>query len=161
MYDQLLALTLATTLSHRAIHSEATAFDQQTLETVLVLAGLDRAAPPVTLTSAVPAAASSSVEGWTSYGVDGQPDRIFVYSRSDIFRCASWPLAMYQCRVRLASVLVHEAWHFRYGRSEVDAYEAQIAFLMRNRAAIEHIKAVRLAQKRVAASERRGHAPPR
>ena len=161
MYDQLLALTLASTLSHRPIDSEATAFDQRTLETVLVLAGLDRADLPVTLTSSVPAAASRGVEGWTSFGADGQAYRIFVYSGSDIFRCAGWPLAMYQCRVRLASVLVHEAWHFRHGRSEVDAYEAQIAFLMRNRASTEHITAVRLAQKRVAASEGRGIAQPR
>ena len=51
---------------------------------------------------------------------------------SEMFRCASRPLGMRQCFVRLASALVHEAWHFEHGRSERDAYEAQIAFLLRN-----------------------------
>jgi hypothetical protein len=72
-----------------------------------------------------------------------------------MFRCARWPLGMRQCRIRLASALVHEAWHFEHGRNEKEAYETQIAFLMRNGAATEHVKAVRLAQNRVLATARR------
>ena len=36
----------------------------------------------------------------------------------------------WQCMLKLASVLVHEAWHFRNGRDEAGAYTAQITFLM-------------------------------
>ena len=62
---------------------------------------------------------------------------------------------MRQCLLRLASVLVHEAWHSENGRDERGAYEEQIAFLLRNGAATEHVAAVRLAQKRACAA-----APP-
>jgi hypothetical protein len=72
-----------------------------------------------------------------------------------MFRCASWPLSMHQCLVRLASVLVHEAWHFRHSRNEADAYEAQIGFLSRNRASTDHIQAVRIAAGRVVAAQQR------
>lgn len=78
-----------------------------------------------------------------------------MYTGSDMFRCASRPLRMRQCVIRLASVLVHEAWHFEHGPNEEDAYEAQIAFLLKNGAATEHVAAVRLAQSRVLAAERR------
>ena len=126
-------------------------FDQETLETVLILAGLGRTNLPITLATDAPASASHGIEAWTSYGADGKAERIFVYTGSDMFRCARWPFGMRQCRVRLASALVHEAWHFENGRNEGDAYEAQIAFLMRNGAATEHVKAVRLARNRVLA----------
>jgi hypothetical protein len=61
---------------------------------------------------------------------------------------------MRQCLLRLASAVVHEAWHLDNGRDEGEAYEAQIAFLMKNGAATEHVKAVRLARNRVLATER-------
>jgi hypothetical protein len=133
-------------------------FDQETLQTVLTLAGLERANLPITLATVAPASASEGIEAWISYGADGNAERIFVYTASDMFRCARWPFGLRQCRIRLASALVHEAWHFENGRNERDAYEAQIAFLMRNGAATEHIKAVRLAQNRVLAKERRATA---
>jgi hypothetical protein len=136
-------------LVHAALASDGNALAQRTLEAARVLAGLDRANLPIALTSVAPASASRGVEAWTTYDVSGNAERIFVYTGSDIFRCASWPLAMRQCLVRLASVLVHEVWHFEHGRSEVYAYEAQIAFLLKSGAATEHVSAVRLAQQRV------------
>jgi hypothetical protein len=126
--------------------------------TVLILAGLDRANLPITLATVAPASASHGIEGWTSYDADGNGERIFVYTGSDMFRCARWPFRMRQCLVRLASALVHEAWHFENGRNEQSAYEVQIVFLLRNGAETEHVKAVRLAQNRVLAEERRATA---
>ena len=138
--------------------SRSVAFDRQTLDTALALAGLDRANLPVTLAASLPASASHAAEAWTSYAADGTADRIFLYTGSDMFQCARWPFGMRQCRIRLASALIHEAWHFEHGQDEGAAYEAQIAFLMRNGAATEHVNAVHLARKRVLAAERRGNA---
>jgi hypothetical protein len=129
--------------------------ERETLERVVVLAGLDGANLPITLATVAPASLSSGAEAWTSYDADGSGERIFVYTGSDMFRCASRPLAMRQCLLRLASAVVHEAWHFEHGGDEGEAYEVQIAFLLRNGAATEHVKAVRLAQERVLAAEKR------
>ena len=134
--------------------SQGASSDQETLERVLTLAGLDRANLPITLATAAPASASWGVEAWTSYDAHGCGERIFVYTGSDMFRCASRPLSMRQCLLRLASAVVHEAWHLENGRDEEEAYEVQIAFLLRSGAATEHVKAVRLAQQRVLAAER-------
>jgi hypothetical protein len=153
------ATVLVAALSRAAWSSDGNAFDRQTLDTARALAGLDRANLPMTLTSVLPASASPGAEAWTFYAADGNAERIFVYTGSDMFRCASWPLVMRQCVIRLASVLVHEAWHFERGRGEAEAYEAQIAFLMRNGAATEHVTAVRLAQQRVRAAEAKRRSP--
>ena len=131
------------------------AIERQTLQNILSLAALDKTHLPVALTSVLPPGASPTAEGWTVYGSDGRGERIFLYTGSDMFRCALWPRSMRQCLLRVASVLVHEDWHCRHGRSESGAYEAQIAFLLRRGAAIEHVKAVRMARDRVIASERR------
>jgi hypothetical protein len=146
----MVALTLALLWLSRGV-----AGDRDTLDAALILAGLDRADLPITLVETAPPSASPGVEAWTSYDANGSAVRIFVYAGSDMFRCARWPLGMRQCRIRLASALVHEAWHFEHGRNEKEAYETQIAFLMRNGAATEQVKAVRLAQNRVLATARR------
>ena len=124
----------------------------------MILAGLDRSNLPITLATAAPASASFGVEAWTSYDADGTGDRIFVYTGSDMFRCARRPLSMRQCLLRVASAVVHEAWHLENGRDEGQAYEVQIAFLLRNGATTEHVAAVRLAQGHVLAAERRATA---
>jgi hypothetical protein len=152
---RLLLTSLLLSLSiHGPWASREAASNLETLQRVLILAGLDRGNLPITLAAVAPASASRGVEAWTSYD-DECGDRIFVYTGSDMFRCASPPLAMRQCLLRLASAVVHEAWHVENGRGEKEAYEVQIAFLLRNGAATEHVKAVRLAQKRVLAAERR------
>jgi hypothetical protein len=138
--------------------STENASDRETLQVALVMAGLDRADLPITLASVTPPGASRGIEAWTSYDATGIDDRILVYTGSDMFRCASRPLRMRQCVIRLASVLVHEAWHLEHGPNEEDAYEVQIAFLLKNGAAAEHVAAVRLAQNRVVAAEQRATA---
>lgn len=153
MWRVLMALMLA--LPHLPWTSTGNAPDYETLEVALVLAGLNDADLPITLAYDTPASASRGAEAWTSYDATGIGKQIFVYTGSDMFRCASRPLRMRQCVIRLASVLVHEAWHLEQGPNEERAYEAQIAFLLRNGAATEHVAAVRLAQNRVLAAKRR------
>ena len=152
MLRWVLALTRVSTVPVAVVKE---AIERRTLQDVLLLAALDEAHLPVVLTSVLPPSASPTAEGWTTYTADGRGERIFVYTGSDMFRCARWPLSMHQCLLRLASVLVHEDWHSRHGRSEAGAYEAQIAFLLRRGAAAEHVKAVRMASERVIAAERR------
>ena len=134
------------------------ASDRETLQVAVVLAGLDDADLPITLVTVTPSSASRGAEAWITYDATGIGQRIFVYTGSDMFRCASRPLRMRQCVIRLASVLVHEAWHIEHGPNEEDAYEAQIAFLLRNGATTEHVAAVRLAQSRVLEAKRRATA---
>jgi hypothetical protein len=60
---------------------------------------------------------------------DGAAARhIYIYTESDTFCCASSP--DHQCLLKLASVIVHEAWHYRIGPSEDGADAEQIAFLI-------------------------------
>jgi hypothetical protein len=132
--------------------------ERRTLEAALRLAGPGLSALPIELASSAPDGASPGVEGWTISGADGQAERIVIYTRSGIFRCARWPHdgpLSHECLVRLASVIVHEAWHFRYGRLEAGAYGAQIIFLLANHASGAQIAAVQTARDRVAASTRR------
>jgi hypothetical protein len=75
----------------------------------ILLAGPSIAGLPIVLAAVPPDEASRGVEAWT-------------------FRCASDRLD-YQCLLRLASAIIHEAWHYRYGLDEAGAYDAQIGFL--------------------------------
>jgi hypothetical protein len=131
--------------------------ERRTLATALLLAGPGLTKLPIELASSAPDGASRGVEGWTLYGTDGQSEKIFIYTGSGIFRCARWPhgdLQSHECLVRLASVIIHEAWHFRHGRGEGDAYGAQIIFLLANNAPRAQISAVETARDRVVAAAR-------
>ena len=153
----LLLFALAVPCSSRASDNPAPV-ERQTLDAALVLTGYAIAKLPIELASVAPNGASQGVEGWTLYRADGQGERIVVYSESAIFRCASRPdtnTESHQCLLRLASVIVHEAWHFRNGRQETGAYTAQIQFLMANHASDAHIAAVQMARDRVLAAIRR------
>ena len=153
----LLLFALAVPCSSRASENPAPV-ERQTLEAALVLTGFAIAKLPIELASVAPDGASQGVEGWTLYRADGQGERIVVYSESAIFRCASRPdknTESHQCLLRLASVIVHEAWHFRNGRQETGAYTAQIQFLMANHASDAHIAAVQMARDRVLAAIRK------
>ena len=153
----LLLFALAVPCSSRASDNPAPV-ERQTLEAALVLTGFAIAKLPIELASVAPNGASQGVEGWTLYRADGQGERIVVYSESAIFRCASRPdtnTESHQCLLRLASVIVHEAWHFRNGRQETGAYTAQIQFLMANHASDAHIAAVQMARDRVLAAIRK------
>jgi hypothetical protein len=117
--------------------------ETRTLSQAFDLAGPLVAALPILLARTRPAGASPGVEAWTSYGEDGRPQHIFVYTQSQAFRCANrHPTPAWQCRLKLASIIVHEAVHFGGSRDEKKAYEAQIAFLIGNRAASEMIASV-------------------
>jgi hypothetical protein len=79
---------------------------------------------PIVLISALPWTVSPGAEAWTVYDEHGTGDRIFVYTRSRTFRCASITRSdQDQCLLRLASIIVHEAWHLRHGRDEVEAVD--------------------------------------
>ena len=119
---------------------------------------------PIVLIAALPGTVSPGAEAWTVYDEHGKGDRIFVYTRSRTFRCASAPRwDQDQCLLRLASIIVHEAWHLRNGQDEAGAYEAQLAFLRLTEAsaflqlsetASQDIREVRRARDRALADKR-------
>jgi hypothetical protein len=124
---------------------------------------------PLVLISELPGTASPGAEAWTVFDEHGKGDRIFVYIRSRTFQCASARrIDQNQCLLKLASVIVHEAWHLRNGRDEVGAYEAQLTFLRLieasafghgNEAAALNIREVRRARDRVVADQRNPSSP--
>jgi len=92
---------------------------------------------PIVLIAALPGMVSPDAQAWTVYDEHGTGDRVFVYTRSRTFRCASAPRSdQDQCLLRLASIIVHEAWHLRHGQGEAEAYEAQLAFLRLTEASV-------------------------
>ncbi len=121
---------------------------------------------PIVLIAALPGMVSPDAEAWTVYDEHGTGDRIFVYTSSRTFRCASATRSdQDQCLLRLASIIVHEAWHFRHGPDEAEAYEAQLAFLRLTEAsaflqasepASQDIREVRRSRDRVLANKRNG-----
>ena len=139
--------------------------ERATLERALELAGpqLYRHLP-IVLIAALPRMVSPGAQAWTIYDEHGTGDRIFVYTRSRTFRCASATRSdQDQCLLRLASIIVHEAWHFRHGPDEAEAYEAQLAFLRLTEAsaflqlsetASQDIREVRRARDRALADKR-------
>jgi hypothetical protein len=131
-------------------------YERQALENALLLVGPTFAGLPIILTSALPRAVSPVAEAWTVYDESGKPDKIFVYTRSEIFRCASEPhREVRQCILKLASIVVHEAWHLRNGPDEAGAYQAQLTFLQLNDGSAAQISAVRISRDRVLAAARK------
>ena len=120
--------------------------------------------PRLFLISELPPTVSPHAEAWTLFDEDRKGDRIFVYTRSRTFRCASIQgKDQERCLWKLASVIVHEAWHLRNGQDEVGAYQAQLiflqakeaeAFLQLNEGIAVEILEVRQARDRVVASQR-------
>ena len=122
------------------------------LDRAVLLTGLQFARPPIALTSTLPWTASSGAEAWTTYDDNNRGDRIFVYTGSELFHCATRGRQPdWQCMLKLASILVHEVWHFRNGRDEAGAYNAQLTFLIRQGADAE-ASGVRRARDRVRAA---------
>ena len=102
---------------------------RETLDHARVLANPHSAGVPIVLASILPDSASPGVEAWTVFREDGKGDRVVVYTESSVFICASRHMPVqvnpYICRLKLASIIVHEAWHFKNGPDESGAYEAQ------------------------------------
>jgi hypothetical protein len=155
------AMTVAMTASlvawpaHARTADDPARVERQTLEAALLLAGIATAKLPVSLASVKPDTASAGVQAWTTVGGDGRGERIYIYSGSDLFRCARPSNENYQCLLKLASVILHEAWHFRHGASETGAYDAQLAFLMANQGALEQMTDVRRSRSQAVAAERK------
>lgn len=125
------------------------------LDRALGLSGLSSRHLPVVLTSALPSAVSPGADAWTVYDEQGHGDRIFVYTRGRTFQCASASRdAQHQCMLRLASLIVHEAWHLQNGLDEAAAYDAQVMFLESNGASQFHILDIRRSRSRVLAEKR-------
>jgi hypothetical protein len=103
------------------------------LDAALVLTNPHAAGVPVVFASVPPDSASPGVEAWTVFREDGRADHVAVYTKSSVFICASrhTPVHVnpYICLLKLASIIVHEAWHFKNGPDEAGAYEAQLQFL--------------------------------
>jgi hypothetical protein len=129
--------------------------DGQTLETALALAGPHVAKLPIALTSLKPDNASAGAQAWTTVDLDGTANRIFVFTGSPAFRCAKQSKDNSQCRVKLASVIVHEAWHFKHGSNEAEAYSAQLLFMLSHDAALEQIVDVRRSRDWAIAAQRK------
>lgn len=111
--------------------------EQAVLDSALMLAGRHIYGQlPLTLTSELPWTVSANAEAWTVFDERGRGTGIFVYTRSRTFRCASVPTReQRRCQLKLASVIVHEAWHLRNGMDEAGAYDAQLVFLQLKEAA--------------------------
>jgi hypothetical protein len=127
-----------------------------TLRDAVELAGLRLAALPIVLSASRHADTSDGVEAWTLYGEDGRAQQIVVYSGSAVFRCANHqPYPDWQCRLKLASILVHEAWHFTRSRDDAQAYQAQLAFLMVRGASSVVVGSVRRSRDHALATRRK------
>ena len=128
---------------------------RQTFARALVLAGRPFAGLPIVITAVPPVGASKGIDAWTTYGTDGQGERIFVYTEGESFRCGGEPAPEgAACQLKLASIVVHEAWHLRHGPSEAGAYYAQLTFLLLHGGSHGQIASVGLARSRVLTAER-------
>src|SRR5437879_4882241 len=85
--------------------------ERAVLERAIALAGPHLHADlPIVLTSVLPPTVSANAEAWTVYDEPCKGARIFVYTGSRAFRCASGPERLrYQCDLKVASIVVHEA----------------------------------------------------
>jgi hypothetical protein len=119
--------------SSAQVSDEKERVSRETLDYARVLANPHSAGVLIVLASILPDSASPGVEAWTVFREDGKGDRVVVYTESSVFICASrnTPVHVnpYVCLLKLASIIVHEAWHFRNGPDEAGAYEAQLQFL--------------------------------
>ena len=90
----------------------------------------------------------------TRHGTDGSASRGRIYvdgtPKNPFYECA-----IAGDPVPLASLLLHEGFHLRFGRDEAGAYDAQLLFLRRVKAAPEWIAFVEQARARVLAAERK------
>lgn len=131
---------------------------RETLDAVRALANPYGAGVPIVLASVLPDSASRGVEAWTVFREDGRGDHVVVYAESSVFNCASRQTPVHlnppMCLRKLASIIVHEAWHFRNGPDEAGAYEAQIFFLTMRGGSSMEIAGVLRARDRVKARDK-------
>jgi hypothetical protein len=98
---------------------------------VLALLGSEaKGLPPIELVHVRPADASPTVEGFTRPG----SNRIYLLTTSEVFQEAvreDYLGADGAPIIKLASIVIHEAWHVRHGPDERGAYNAQLFTLSR------------------------------
>ena len=129
--------------------------ERETLNAALFLAGRDAAAVLIVLASEAPAGGANGIQGWTTRGRDGRGERVFLLTTSPAFQCAMHMKDNFQCRLKLASVIVHEVWHFKHGSNEAEAYGAQLMFLIGHNAALEDIVDVRASRAQAVAAQKK------
>jgi hypothetical protein len=152
----LVFLALSTALAVRpAAGADMRDIELQTLHAAILVAHLNDVHLPIVLAAAPGGDVESTAEAWTTRDGTGRPQRIVVSSSSDVFRCAMPDVDNHQCLLKLASILVHEEWHFRYGADEQHAYEAQLRFLRVRGASSYFISGVERARRYVMAREQR------
>jgi len=86
---------------------------------------LGRPMPPIVLLDVRPPDVSRYAEGF----VRRNPDTIYVLTQTTVFEDAR--RGNNQALRKIASILVHEAWHLRHGADETGAYQAQLMELLR------------------------------
>ena len=103
----------------------------EVLMLVLALLGSEaRGLPPIELVHVRPPDASPTAEGFTRPG----SNRIYLLTCTPVFEeavaSARWD-ADGGPFIKLASIIMHEAWHVRHGSDERGAYNAQLFTLSR------------------------------
>jgi hypothetical protein len=149
MKVQRTAMVLATFLILVACPATAQTdpFELEALDAAKQIAHSDVVGLRVIPTGIRPAYVSGMAEAWTVRDADSGAGVILVFTGSQTFRCAMRPRGDYQCTIKLASVLTHEAWHLRYGADERHAYDQQLRFLEFHGASAEVLGAVRRARR--------------
>ena len=133
--------------------------DLEVLRGAMLLAGPAASGLPLVLTGERHPAASPGAEAWILDG-GSRGQRIAIYTGSETFRRAA-ASGDFQCRLKLASIIVHEAWHLSHGADEAPAYDEQIVFLRSHGASPEMITGVLQARRRIADIDRRARAAHR
>ncbi len=105
------------------------------LVVVCALSILGRSAktlPAISFVDVPPPGVSRLAEGFAHH----DPEVIYLVTSSEVFRSAlaaasrtGRPCAGYVPLAKVASIIVHEEWHLRYGADERTAYDAQIMLL--------------------------------
>ena len=136
-----------------AAGADTTEVGLPTLHAAVLMANLNRANLPIVLAAAPGRDVESAAEAWTTRDSTDRPEQIVVSSSSAVFRCAMPPVENHQCLLKLASILIHEEWHFRHGADERRAYDAQLTFLRMRGASSYFITGVQRARRYVMARE--------
>ena len=138
-------LFLVTTVAGSAVEAGPDRRPNDVLREALQISGFAASQLPIVLTSVRPPEAHPLAEGWVRSPVEGIPRMIYLATDSEPFLCALRSRD-YRCRVMVASIIVHEVWHWKFGAGEDDAYRAQIMFLMAN--GVDGVDAMRVRRAR-------------
>ncbi len=101
---------------------------QTVLVCALALLGRDASFPPIQFVDVPPPDVSRSAEAFVRH----DDPNIYLVTSTDAFQRAEhaiWRCGDIEAIRKIASVLVHEEWHLKYGFDEAGAYTAQLAAL--------------------------------